>query len=59
MHSVLTTFYIVKPKKSDKVLYQEDFMDLFDSKDSLIILSQNISWSKIENNLCKYYIGIG
>jgi len=30
-------------------------MDMLDSKDPLIILADNFPWSKIENNLKKYY----
>ena len=42
-----------------KNLFSGSFMDMLDLKDPLIILANNFPWSKIENNLKKYYTGIG
>ena len=42
-----------------KNLFSGSFMDMLDFKDPLIVLSQNILWSKIENELQKYYTGRG
>lgn len=42
-----------------KNLFSGSFMDMLDTKDSLLVLANNIPWSKIENNLCQYYTGIG
>ena len=39
----------------EKNMFAGSFMDMLDSKDSLIILADNFPWSKIENNLQKYY----
>lgn len=39
----------------EKNMFAGSFMDMLDSKDSLIILADSLPWSKIENNLQKYY----
>lgn len=39
----------------EKNMFVGSFMDILDSKDPLIVLSDNFPWSKIENNLQKYY----
>ena len=38
-----------------KNMFAGSFMDMLDSKDPLIVLADNFSWSKIENNLQQYY----
>lgn len=40
-------------------LFGGSLMDMLDSKDPLIILADNLPWSKIETDLQKYYTGIG
>jgi len=42
-----------------KNLFSGTFMDMLDSKDSLIVLADNFPWSKVENELGQYYSGIG
>jgi IS5 family transposase len=39
----------------EKNMFAGSFMDMLDSKDPLIVLGDNFPWSKIENNLQKYY----
>jgi len=34
-------------------------MDMLDSQDALIVLADNLPWSKLEDQLQKYYTGIG
>jgi IS5 family transposase len=43
----------------EKNLFYGSFMDMLDTNDSLIILSNNFPWSKVESELSKYYSGIG
>lgn len=43
----------------EKNMFAGSFMDMLDSKDSLIVLANNLPWSKIEKELSKYYTGIG
>jgi IS5 family transposase len=38
-----------------KNLFSGSFMDMLDSKDSLIVLGDNFPWSKVESELQKYY----
>ena len=38
-----------------KNLFSGSFMDMLDSQDPLIILTDNLPWSKIENNLQQFY----
>ena len=42
-----------------KNLFSGTFMDMLDSKDSLIVLADSFLWSKIEDELQQYYAGIG
>lgn len=42
-----------------KNLFSGTFMDMLDSKDSLIVLADSFPWSKIEDELQQYYAGIG
>jgi len=44
---------------AEKNLFGGSFMDMLDSRDSLIVLADNLPWSKLENQLQKYYTGIG
>lgn len=39
----------------EKNMFTGSFMDMLDSKDPLIVLADIFPWSKIENNLQKYY----
>ena len=39
----------------EKNLFSGSFMDMLDSKDSLIILADNFPWSKVESEFKKYY----
>jgi len=42
-----------------KNLFSGTFMDMLDSKDSLVVLADSFPWSKIEDELGQYYSGIG
>lgn len=42
-----------------KSLFSGSFMDMLDSQDPLIVLVNNLPWSKLEEKLQKYYTGIG
>jgi len=42
-----------------KNIFSGSFMDMLDSRDPLIILSDNFPWSKIESELSQYYTGLG
>ncbi len=42
-----------------KNLFSGTFMDMLDSKDSLVVLADNFPWSKIKDELKQYYSGIG
>jgi len=39
----------------EKNMFAGSFMDMLDSKDPLIVLANNLPWSKIEKELSKYY----
>ena len=43
----------------EKNLFSGSFMDMLDSQDALIVLADNLPWSKLEDQLQKYYTGIG
>lgn len=42
-----------------KSLFSGTFMEMLDSKDSLIVLANNYPWSKLQNYLQQFYTGIG